>query len=390
MIHRGFDGLDLAYKGHIDLQTLTVLTSAKQRAQELKREAPIVLGNMWLKVSPKGRRGFEFIVLGGDQHETWFFKKPNANDPYGVYVSVAAIRLASKGLAATRLYLEDRLRQFGIEVEPGDESIARVDYAVDYLFPEFAVSGDHFSMSSAYSLQSLGGLQEYREKGKTSRIETVMIGKNPNAQVEVYDKTTEVKKRIATRGQSPWPTLWGYKYDQIGLPPLDFDRPETSQIWRIELRAYKKHLKEKWKVSTWGDLQEKLWPIFEALIKNVRLTIPSADSNRSRWPTHPLWRQLHDDVLAGLAKEAPCGDNLSFDDRTVELKRKQLKAQLRAFFISLAGLHRIALEDLPDFARAMTGEVLGDMQKDPERTRMRLEQAFAKYATPENSSGMDQ
>ena len=160
--------------------------------------------------------------------------------------------------------------------------------------------------------------------GRSGRVESVTIGKNPNLQVILYDKRAEV---LATNKRWWWP-IWEDALAAKGLPPLDVANRAASSIWRVEIRANKRHLKEKWEVSTWGHLLEKLPEVLAQALDDMHFTVPSADSNRARWPMHPLWelvrRELSEDrsELASMVDRAEI-DALNWAERdNVSTQRK--------------------------------------------------------------------
>jgi hypothetical protein len=146
-----------------------------------------------------------------------------------------------------------------------------VDFALDFMMPGLHVSQrDNFVMHSRTTRMAHADISEYREGGRSSRDHgSVTVGKNPNRQVIIYDKRAEVLKK----GNSHWPSGMECKpRKKQGLPPIDLNDRETSQIWRVELRAYKRHLKEDWGVATWWQLQQKLPEIFNRLLADIRYT----------------------------------------------------------------------------------------------------------------------
>ena len=63
------------------------------------------------------------------------------------------------------------------------------------------------------------------------------------------------------------------------LDPAD---REGSAVWRIELRAGKEHLKDRWRLRSWADLHDRLGDVMAAALDAVRPAAPTADTNRSR------------------------------------------------------------------------------------------------------------
>lgn len=121
--------------------------------------------------------------------------------------------------------------------------------------------------------------------GRSGRVESVTIGKNPQRQVVVYDTRAEV---IAT-GKSYWWPIWDGALAEQRLPPLDRHDRAPSSVWRVEIRAFKRHLKDTWGVTTWGHLREQPLAIQHHALCDVRFVTLTTDTNRAHWPKHPLW-----------------------------------------------------------------------------------------------------
>lgn len=51
----------------------------------------------------------------------------------------------------------------------------------------------------------------------------------------------------------------------------------------MELRAYKRHLKDTWGVTSWSDFDDKLGDIYAKMVADIRYTDPTSDTNRARW-----------------------------------------------------------------------------------------------------------
>ncbi|PIE18123.1 MAG: hypothetical protein CSA65_05915, partial [Proteobacteria bacterium] len=86
-------------------------------------------------------------------------------------------------------------------------------------------------------------MDEMRSNGKSGRYSSVTVGKNPGRQVTIYDKRAQV---IAKR-KPIWWDIWNANLAREGAPPLDPDA-KSSQVWRIEVRAFKSCLKDRWGV----------------------------------------------------------------------------------------------------------------------------------------------
>ena len=164
-----------------------------------------------------------------------------------------------------------------------------------------------------------------------------------------------------------------------GLPPLDPSERDKSSVWRVEIRAYKRHLKDKWDVTTWGDLREKLPEILHYALCDVRYAQPTADCNRARWPDHPLWAIAHDAFGREMEDLVSMADRAEID-RIIEQKSDEaLCNQIAALMLSRAGLKNVSRDRLQEFALATSRQIARDWERKQERTLEWLAQAKIKY-----------
>ncbi len=377
LLHKGFDAVDLAYPYHLPMELIEKLEATKIRAMEINAPCVVDLKGKKFNVAPTGARGgYAYRCDTGRLGETWFFKKPNRRDPWGIRISVSAIQCALRGLKGVKEHLETTLFKLGVIVFTGAESIARIDFAMDFLFPDFELVSNNFVMNSRFGKMKHASLLEYKEAGTSGRTTSVTVGKNPNRQLIVYDKRAEV----LTKRKDHWLEVWNIKRKRDGKPPIALDDPKTSRIWRIELRAYKKHLKEDWHVTNWGHLQKHLPYILRSILNDIRYKVPTRDSNRARWPDHPLWSQ----AFSELHKEMDNLRSFASEERISEIHRNQkiqiILDQMAGCQIALAGLRNIELKDFYMFVRATSEELSRKMKRDRKRTAEKLERATEKYS----------
>lgn len=143
-----------------------------------------------------------------------------------------------------------------------EESLSRVDFTFDYQLPILDFGQDHFvSLASKDS--------QYRENGA---VQTFAFGKG-DVMLRVYDKVAE----IAQQSDKIWFfDLWGV----------------TDSVWRIEWQIRKPILK-RFGLRTFADLTDRQADLLRYLAyDHDSLRLPASDSNRSRWPLHPLWVDL--------------------------------------------------------------------------------------------------
>jgi hypothetical protein len=79
---------------------------------------------------------------------------------------------------------------------------------------------------------------------------SVTVDQMPRRQFIVYDKRSEV----ITQHKVHWWEIWNAGRRASCLPTLDPKDRIGSRVWRVELRAGKEHLKERWAISKWAEL----------------------------------------------------------------------------------------------------------------------------------------
>lgn len=148
------------------------------------------------------------------------------------------------------------------------EGLTRVDFSFDYCVPEVDFHVDAFvSLSSKDS--------QHRENGT---MQTFTLGKG-DIVLRVYDKVAEVNQKSA----KVWFfDLWG----------------QSEKVWRIEWQVRKPVLRS-FGIRTMTDLYTHQGTLLRYLAEeHDTLRCPTSDSNRSRWPLHPLWEDLQQRIRA--------------------------------------------------------------------------------------------
>ncbi|MAB11540.1 hypothetical protein [Hyphomonas sp.] len=377
LLHKGFDALDLAYAVHFPTKYMPKLNAAKQRAMEIGQPVPVWFGDVGFNVASTGARGgYAFRCDTGSAGEIWFLKKPSTNDPWGVRISVSAVQCALVGLAGVKRRIEEKFEKLGVAFRDGQESISRVDFALDFIIPNFTLVADNFVMHPRATRMAHVDISEYKSGGRSGRTESVTVGKNPGRQIIIYDKRAEV----LNKGNSHWPVVWNKSREKLGLPPIDLQDRDASQIWRVELRAYKRHLKDDWDVATWWQLQEKLPNILNSLITDIRYTAPSLDMNRSRWPDHPLWTRVRTELQGGLSEMKSFATESAIKERLHAEHDDMLKAMIAGSLIALAAHRNTELANLPAFTRNAAEEFITMFRDHPAKTERKLAQSKGKYS----------
>lgn len=142
------------------------------------------------------------------------------------------------------------------------ERLSRVDFTFDYHLPEIDFDEDNF----------VSGFIKDNQHRKHGKVQTFRLGEG-DLGLRLYNKCDEIQESSA---KTWFYELWGMGKD----------------VWRIEWQARKAWLRLVG-IRTFEDLQERQGDLLRVLVNDhTTLRIKSPDSNRSRWPLHPLWQDL--------------------------------------------------------------------------------------------------
>jgi len=375
-IYWNFDGLDVAFQGAIPQDLCDVLDQAKAAAQETRAKTLVEWRGECMHVAETGAKGgYAYICDTGPTGAVWFFSKNQKSTNWNIRVSVRSNALASMGLGRVRAELYRFLESIGTKV--GDESISRIDYCMDFLDAEIeAVIGAPFAIDPhAFVMHSHTSRADHMDEmdvhGVSGRVTSVTCGKMPGRQVIIYDKSAEVRQKK----KPEWWEHWNAVRTRQGLPPLT----GNERIWRVELRAGKDHLKDRWGVTAWAQLDDKTGDVFARALDDIRYTIPSTtDSERFRWADHTVWQAARRIVADDLA-EMTCG---AAPGVVKDVRHEQLRQTITAQMQGLAATYSVACGTEPDAdcLSAEIGETVHDfMSKEPKKFQESRKRALQRY-----------
>ncbi len=294
LLYAGFDILDVSFQGALPKDTLEELAIAKKIAVEKQERQLVSVGLVDAHLLSHGLKGgYAFMLDTGPLGELWSFKENTSISQWNISVSVHASSLASYGYHATRDRLIERLKAMGCKV--AKESIRRADFAMDFLMPETfelkldqVVAHSHAKVTPYWSDQQTPQENTDRPSAvfRGRNLESVTIGKMPNRQTIIYNK-----RKAAIELRKPfWFKVWG-------LDPKD----QSKNIWRVELRAGKTELRDKWRLSTFQAFEESIGDVFTNASEKVRyLDDFQTDGNVSRQRQHPLWDSVKETLESNL------------------------------------------------------------------------------------------
>lgn len=348
IIRSGFDKLELALNAYTPRDLEKVLEPAKEVAKRKNQLVPILFNGVQLLVRGHGTGGgYTYSCDGGKMGANWFFKTHTAGGGWGVRIAVRALPLVLNGMAATKADLEDKLDRLGIKVLANGVAISRVDYAVDCLLPGFRMVPENFVVHSNMAKSRYLEAEEMESNSTSWHENSVRVGGINRKQIGFYNKRKEVTKKL----DRTLPTIWDNIRAQQGKRPLVYFGPEADEIWRVEPRAGKEYLKGRWRVTGWGSLFDALPNILQEIMSTMRYSEPTSDSNRSRWPNHPLWDMAVQEIDENLMSHVPSVPPERIIEGTRSAKIELLEIQRLGLSVALAVLNRVPAARFEDFLR---------------------------------------
>lgn len=295
LLHKGFDGLDVAFQGALLSADIEILEAARTQAEVQNHPLLVKIGpgEVAMHVASTGAPGgYRYRCDTGFMGAIIFFKRGQSCSDWNVRISVKSLPLAISGISAVWQDLKELLDKLGI----GDaqESISRVDFAVDFLMPtKFCLKADQFVAHARTTISEYSVVPERSDNSEeefqihlSRRVpSSVTLGKMPNRQLIIYNK----RKEAIQRQKLYWFDLWGI---DIG--------DENAAIWRVEVRAGKAHLNF-WKIKTFLDLTNQFGDLIAGAMSTVRyLQGYTSDTNISRSPPHALWEAAEREMAQSL------------------------------------------------------------------------------------------
>lgn len=152
-------------------------------------------------------------------------------------------------------------------VHARNEGLSRVDFTFDFELPCIDFDEDCFVTLASKDAQHR----------KDRKVQTFRFGEG-DVVLRVYDKTAEIREASA---KTWFYDLWG------GV---------KENVWRVEFQVRKDTLK-RFGIRTFQDLFDGSGDVLRYLVhEHTTLRVRQEDSNRSRWPLHPLWVLLQSHV----------------------------------------------------------------------------------------------
>ena len=368
LAYSGFDTFNAAFQGALAADLLPVLLAAKEDAQRRNEPHLLTIGPAGVEahVSDRGMRGGYALQLStGPVGANFWVKDDLRQGEWNLFAASRAEALLSRGFRQYWQYLGDTLRGMGATV--GRESINRLDFAMDFVTRGFSLVPEQF-VAPARTIKSVELAEGKASNDPTPKIliagrdvESVTIGRMPGRQVIVYNKRAEALKF----GKLYW-------FEQWGVDPRDPD----VQVFRVELRAGKHHLKEDWGLATYQDLEDFAGDVFLEMAAAVRYIEPlGPGENITRAALHPLWHAVRaalGNVLADHRSGVTPGRIIEIERaHKLRMSIDNIAGNAASFAVAKGTKFEDAFPSLPDEVRKALRE---RFDEDPEKLAKKMDE----------------
>lgn len=281
----GLDTVEVCYYlrarvgSEIDFVELAIEREKLRTAK--KRQLKIIpLGGVEFVLRSNGSaNGFPFVIENADY--TIEFGEFNMPSFRAKFRSEALWREGADALHRRFVAWAESIGLYALQ----PETLSRVDFTFDY-----QLDAIDFDEDSVVSLSTKDN--KYRDNGKLNGL---VYGKG-DVVLRIYDKLLEIEQQSAKHWFIP---LWGV----------------DQKVWRIEWQTRQKLLR-RFGIKTFDDLASNQGDVLRYLVEaHDTLRVKSDDSNRSRWPLHPLWADLKERIAAfdcqGIWRDIPAHEALN-------------------------------------------------------------------------------
>jgi hypothetical protein len=224
----------------------------------------IELGGTEFLLSPNGTAsGYPFRI----SNQLWSLQFGEFNDP-SFFVTFRSFALWTRGAKQMHAQFMEWARSLGfLVIRP--EGLSRCDFAFDFHLP--SIDFDENSFVTAAEKDS--------QHRKHRQVQTFTFGRDEIV-LRVYNKSAEIEE--ASNKYWFW-TFWD---------------GQQQDVWRVEWQVRKDVLK-RFGLRTFEDLFGGYGDLLRYLVReHTTLRVPTEDSNRSRWPLHPFWQLLSEEIDA--------------------------------------------------------------------------------------------
>jgi len=296
LLYAGFDTLDFAFKGALPAPVHDQLEAAREEAEARQDKVLVKIGpdEVMAHIAGHGMKGgYRYIIDTGLLGAQWRIKKNADASQWNLFASLHATALLAHGW---RTCVENLFADIArMDGRITGHAINRVDFAMDFqtecfeLHPEQVVAHSHCKVMPYWGEKTT---PEDRDQPavvfRGRRSESITIGKQPGRQIILYDK----RREAIERHKHFWFEAWG----------KDRKAPDL-EVWRVEVRAGKKELKDKYQIRSLDDFAASIGDVITNALNEIRyLGDRQGDSNVTRQALHPIWRVAQETAARDLTE----------------------------------------------------------------------------------------
>ena len=391
ILYSNFDKLQITFKANFSKQHLDLLAEAKKKAQEhterqliflngktkKKKDAepkePTFLNGVAIHVNESGMQRYKYSFKT-EEGNIYFVNDSTKEGAYNLIIAISSESFMCYGYAESVARVKRNLELWGVEIQR--EALSRVDYCVDFLVPDdFEIEPENFIKHQNTSLHVYAKTakiaEELPEEDDTyiayygGKIETCTVGKMPNKQITIYNKTNEIKKRK----KNEWYDVWKVE--------------EGTRVFRVEIRAGKDYLKDYWNIRSFKNLEEMAGDMFLKLTQTIRYT-QQATEKRDYKALHPIWAMVREQLQNVFSYSVNGLDNNKLKEVKREEKINLLNKHLEGLGTTLAFFTNASAEkvnQLRNFIqRVFFGNINGSYDYQDKAFKAKVERAFNRHA----------
>jgi len=326
LLAAGFDTVAETFNVVIPNQLVTELEAVRSEAEgaDDRKGAPrlMIFGGEQIQMGARRPKGGKFYMQNDDLQIT--LRSPAME--WNVTVRYLSAGLWEYGWDALR---ERALAILLREMRPRGEDwqrLTEVHFAFDFWSPDFtgemtpAILGNVICHSS--TKKNSNGKVPFQQWGRGSYLETLTIGQGAPLEIQVYDKAKEITE---VSGKTWMLKLW----EREGYYPPD---GKPADVWRLEVRMRADWLKDR-RSATRDTFHENFQRLVSEALATRRLALPSGDTNRWRWPMHPLWAHAFHRVGAFTAAPVLGHQTTEAPEAIAARRRAQIAGMIRSYTV---------------------------------------------------------
>lgn len=375
IVHAGYDKLSLTVSIDIPEEFREALMEAKQIAAGQNNPEVITYKGIDIQVRKSGG-GSAFSVSTGDYGAEWYFLDPKnkpKNRP-GIQIDFRAFLLATGGIETAKAHFEECMAAFGIRYADHVIKVSRVDFAVDILAPGFVPDRKLvIAPPNTRTKEQDGKLAS--EHGIGEGVSGVTAGHISNRQLIIYDK----RREIIESKKPGWVEIWNTRRTLESKAAINLKDQNNSQVWRFELRMGSKQLRNRWEIRGWEGLEEKIGDALDEFAQKLRYASPSPDTNRSRWPTHPIWITVSNEIDRFFDGRRNFAEPTNVKIVNREAHKAMLDTQILGTMVSRAVAEGIEPGEFDDFALTYASLICKLSRKHSVAIESRFAKSAGKY-----------